>query len=74
MRWIAILVLAMVLGITSIVSANVTTGAFTDNFDDGNADGWLLAPNRYDQYGNWSVENGSLLQNTPGDGYIILVR
>lgn len=49
--------------------------AFSDNFDDGNADGWWLgfSHNAYSP-GNWRVENGTLTQDSGGDGFIALVN
>jgi PKD repeat protein len=52
-------------------------GTFFDNFDDGNADGWIFPYNSgQTQYpgGSWSVENGTLAQSFFGDGNAGLVN
>jgi hypothetical protein len=51
-------------------------GTFSDNFDDGNADGWWLGYSigQPTLYGNWRVENGELAQDTGLDGVIALVE
>jgi hypothetical protein len=44
-------------------------GSFTDNFDDGNADGWLFPYNNATTQfpGFWSVEDGTLVQHDRSD-------
>jgi len=59
---------------TPWASVNVYADIFFDDFNDGDADGWWLGHNQFGQYGNWRIENGSLLQNRPGDGYVALVE
>jgi|WetSurMetagenome_2_1015567.scaffolds.fasta_scaffold224640_1 hypothetical protein len=52
-----------------------TAGTFFDDFNDGNADGWVF-PFNYDQSqgpGLWSVEEGTLVQRFFGDGNCGLV-
>jgi hypothetical protein len=47
---------------------------FSDDFNDGNADGWWLAYNPRGIYGNWRVENGTLAQDSGGDHHFALVE
>ncbi|GEM_PF-1438916 len=70
---VLVLVVAFFL-FTPWASVNVSADIFFDDFDDGNADGWWLGYNQFGQYGNWIIENGSLLQDRGGDGYIALVE
>lgn len=59
-------ILAFILVLVFSVSANALP--FSDNFDDGNADGWSLSDR-----GQWSLVDGSLFQNSGGDHVIGLV-
>jgi hypothetical protein len=75
-----VFILAVILTVLIVCSAVVPAAwadpiTFFDNFDDGNADGWwlgysLAAPLNQ---GNWRIENRTLVQDRPGDGYIALV-
>jgi hypothetical protein len=49
---------------------------FLDEFNDGNADGWWLGYSHanHSVYGNWRVENGVLVQDMGGDGFVALVE
>ena len=50
---------------------------FSDNFDDGNTDGWWLGFNHWDfpiEEGNWRIEDGCLVQDALPDHYIALVE
>lgn len=61
----------------TILGLAVTTyaGTFFDNFNDGNADGWWLGYSHHTGVaGNWRVEDGILLQDQGGDGFIALVE
>lgn len=51
-----------------LFSANAFAAVFFDDFNDGNIDGWTNVS------GNWHVENGTLVQDQPGDGYIAQVN
>ena len=48
--------------------------AFTDDFNDGDTEGWWLGYSQHRPWiqGNWRVENGQLLQDQPGDGFLAL--
>jgi hypothetical protein len=52
-------------------------GTFFDNFNDGNADGWVF-PYNYNTTqwpgGEWTVEDGTLVQHSGGDGNCGLVN
>ena len=75
MRKIFLITLAVVVIIIVTVSP-AYAGTFFDDFNDGNADGWWLGYSlaRPSVYGNWRVENGELVQNQAGDGFIALVE
>ena len=49
---------------------------YTDNFDDGNADGWWLGYSQHTPWvdGNWRVEDGTLVQDQAGDAFIALLE
>ncbi len=53
-------------------------GTFFDDFDDGNANGWVIAhngnmgPNGYD-YGHWYVQDQMLVQDDTSDHFAVLV-
>jgi len=53
----------------------IYAGTFFDDFNDGNADGWIFPyePSRSQGPGLWSVENGTLVQRFFGDGNAGLV-
>ena len=78
MRRKRIFIVAMVLFVaTSWVSADIASGVFFDDFDDGDADGWWLyngEPPRENRDPEWSVPNGSLLQSGEGDHILGLVE
>lgn len=61
----SILVLIAVLMLT----ANANAGVIFDDFNDGNTDGWLFPYNSAMSQGpgDWSVENGVLVQHVFGD-------
>lgn len=64
-------ILTVVTLLVLLVSATSTSASiitFSDNFNDGNADGWLLTK------GNWHVENGIFAQDSGGDGCIPLAQ
>jgi hypothetical protein len=44
-----------------------------DNFNDGNADGWLSCSGYYG-LGNWRIENGTLVEDLNGDHFKFLVE
>ena len=58
-----LLVVGLLLGFSSVARA----GEFFDDFNDGSADGWAFP------YGQWSVEDGVLVQRSNGDGNRALV-
>ena len=62
-------VLVFFLGLTA-TSAYAST--FSDNFNDGNADGWWLGYQQGAPWkpGNWRVEDGMLVQDDGGDNFI----
>ena len=68
-----IIAIILLLGITT---SPVNAATFSDNFDDGNADGWWLGYSLSfpSHNGNWRVENGELVQDTGYDGVIALVE
>lgn len=49
---------------------------FSDDFNDGNADGWWLGYSQHTPWvnGNWRVEDGKLAQDQGGDDFIALVN
>ena len=48
---------------------------FFDDFDDGNTDGWWLGYALKDHlWGNWRVEDGTLVQDTGDDGVLALIE
>lgn len=51
-------------------------GTFSDNFDDGNADGWWLGYSQHTPWvnGNWRIETGELVNDQPGDQFNALVQ
>lgn len=51
-------------------------GSFSDNFNDGNADGWWLGYSHHTPWvnGNWRVEDGKLVQDQPGDDFNALLE
>lgn len=53
-----------------------TPTIFFDDFNDGNTDGWWLGYSLKTPsfYGNWRVEDGTLIQDTGGDGVIALIQ
>lgn len=62
-----VIVLAIIFGLTVTTYADT----FFDDFNDGNADGWVFPYNsRQTQFlgGLWSVENETLVQHTNTDG------
>lgn len=70
MRKILVFLCTMVLIITMTVPAEaltVTDGMISDDFNDGDAEGWWLSP-----MGEWSIEIGILSQGSPlGEDWII---
>jgi hypothetical protein len=62
MKKITLFLVVMVTIFSLWASPAVMAQTFSDNFDDGNADGWLLSP-----YGIWSIENGALKQASGHD-------
>jgi hypothetical protein len=64
---------ALIAAITAQLPPGGGCAIFYDNFDDGDADGWSFYPGKASAYGNWRVENGSLVEDSGGDGYIGLV-
>jgi hypothetical protein len=50
-------------------------GSFADNFNDGNANGWVFPyyPDQSQSEGKWSVENGTLVQQNGSDNNRALV-
>jgi len=72
MRFKTVLVIAL-FAFLCFPTTQSYAGSFTDNFNDGNADGWWIAPNALGDYGDWRVENGALVQHSRGDHYKALV-
>jgi hypothetical protein len=68
-----IIVSLFTLGIC-LFSTNVFAAVFFDNFNDGNLDGWSSVSGSGGYYGNWRVENGILVEDQPGDGYVLQVN
>lgn len=54
----------------------VHAATFSDNFDDGNTDGWWLGYSigQPTLYGNWRIESGALAQDTGLDGVVALLE
>jgi hypothetical protein len=47
----------------------------TDNFNDGNADGWIsVAGYPPGTFGNWRVSNGAVIQDQGHDGFMFLLN
>lgn len=57
------------------ITSSAYAGTFSDNFDDGNADGWWLGFSHHTPWvnGNWRVEDGKLVQDQAGDEFIALI-
>jgi len=66
MRFKAVSIIAL-LALLCLPAPQSYAGTFSDNFDDGNTDGWVFP------YGQWSVENGTLVQRSGSDGNRALV-
>jgi len=67
--------------VLSIVLFGLTTSpsyasSFSDNFDDGNTDGWWLGYSHQGPPipGNWRVEDKTLVHDMGGDGFVALVK
>src|SRR3989338_1307800 len=60
----------------SVSSASADPITFSDNFNDGNTNGWWLGYSHHTPSvnGNWRIENGTLVQDAPGDAFIALVQ
>ena len=67
--------LAAVVLVLSWAPAEVTAAVFFDDFNDGNADGWVFPYNSGQSQGpgDWTVENGELVQHFFGDNNAALV-
>lgn len=66
MRFKGVLVIAFIAFLCFPITQG-QAGSFSDNFNDGNANGWVFPR------GEWSVENGTLVQRSFGDGNRALV-
>jgi hypothetical protein len=69
------ILLSIFLFITVVSPASA--GTFSDNFDDGDADGWWLGYSQHTPWGvpaNWRVENGELVNDAGGDDVFALVN
>jgi hypothetical protein len=66
----------LVVGLLFGFSLNARAGTFFDDFSDGNTDGWVFPyyPSQSQGPGQWSVENGKLVQWYAGDGNRALVN
>ncbi len=60
---------------TPTITITPTPILFSDDFNDGNYDGWEVIGSHkaHSDYGNWRVENGALVQDAGGDGYMAFV-
>ena len=70
---LCIIVVLLVLLVTLLAVVPALTATFTEDFNDGDMSGWLSSQNYAGSYGNWRVENEVMMQDQPGDGYIVLV-
>ena len=54
----------------------IQTPTYFDDFNDGDTNGWWFGPSHANPsvYGNWRVENGTLVQDMGGDGFIGLIE
>lgn len=70
------LILVLVAVLFGLTTSPSYAGSFSDNFDDGNADGWWLGYSLALPWidGNWSVIDGALVQDSGYDGVIGLVE
>ena len=66
MRFKGVLVIAFIAFLCFPITQG-QAGSFSDNFNDGNANGWVFPR------GEWSVENETLVQRSFGDGNKALV-
>ena len=75
-RWIAGLAVAVVLVAVSGFGQAEAAVVFFDDFNDGNADGWVFPYNSSGSQGPglWSVEDGVLVQRFFGDANCALVN
>jgi hypothetical protein len=66
---------AVVFFISISFAAAAQAATISDDFNDGNADGWSAAPPRPDySLGNWRVEDQKVVNDAPGDGYNFLLN
>lgn len=66
-----------IMGILALVGPvqSAQANTFFDNFNDGNADGWIsVAGYPPGTFGNWRVENGVVIQDQGHDGFMFLVN
>lgn len=71
-----IIIVLVFLFLFSLSASPSFAGTFSDNFNDGNADGWWLGYSigQPTLYGNWRVENETLVQDSGLDGVVALVE
>ena len=73
----SILVLAVVVLLSGLIQPCQADLYFSDDFDDGNADGWWLYdgnPPIKNKHPKWSIESGILMQSGTGDHIVGLVE
>jgi len=75
------IILSFLLFFSSINPSSASTTStqsvlFFDDFNDGDINGWWIGPSHKvpSDYGNWRVEDGTLIQNSPGDGFNVLLE
>jgi len=68
------LVLAFAMVFVFSISAEAST--FSDNFNDGNTNGWWLSGSHDPPFiaGNWRVEDGRLVRDNNGDAFMALAE
>src|SRR5688572_11901087 len=69
----------ILVAIVILLGLSVSTayaGTFSDNFNDGNAEGWWLGYSQHTPWvsGNWRVETGTLVQDQGADGFFAFVN
>lgn len=71
-----VFVLGLALLLLGAMSRKTQASTFFDDFNDGNADGWIAAPpyGGAPSSGNWRVEDGKVTQDEGGDHYNFLLE
>ena len=68
----AFLTFTVIIMLVGLLTSSANAATIIDDFNDGNADGWVSYPSLKEPwvYGNWRVESGVLINDMGGDGFI----